>query len=106
MPLRFLVHMLLHLLVPALAARLWYPSRWPRVWLIMLAALLIDLDHLLADPVFDPERCSIGFHPLHSYYAISGYALLLAAPPVRPLAIGLLIHVLLDGLDCVWLRWF
>ncbi|MDH3452021.1 MAG: DUF6122 family protein [Gammaproteobacteria bacterium] len=105
MPVRVIVHLLLHLLVPALAARLWYPSRWQRVWLIMLAAMLVDLDHLLAEPLFDPYRCGIGFHPLHSYYAVSGYVLLLAIPVLRPLAIGLLIHMLLDGLDCLWMRW-
>ena len=28
----------------------------------MLTTMLIDLDHLLANPVFDPDRCSINFH--------------------------------------------
>ena len=31
---------------------------------------LIDLDHLLADPVYAPDRCSIGFHPLHTAPAV------------------------------------
>ena len=42
----------------------------------MYAVMLIDLDHLLATPIFDPARCSIGFHPLHSYYAIGVYFIL------------------------------
>ena len=42
--------------------------------------MLVDLDHLLADPIYDPERCSIGFHPLHSIPAIVVYALMFALP--------------------------
>ena len=33
----------------------------------MMATMLVDLDHLFADPIYDPDRCSIGFHPLHQY---------------------------------------
>ncbi len=40
----------------------------------MLATMAIDLDHLLADPVFDPDRFCIGFHPLHTVWAGVGYA--------------------------------
>ncbi|MDH3714031.1 MAG: DUF6122 family protein [Gammaproteobacteria bacterium] len=105
MPVRAVVHLLLHLLLPALAARVGYPARWQRAWLVMMAAMLIDLDHLLAEPIFDPTRCSIGFHPLHSYYAAAGYVVLLAVPGLRMLAIGLLIHIVLDGVDCLWIRW-
>ena len=105
MPIRTVVHLLLHLLLPALAARVWYPSRWQRAWLVMMAAMLIDLDHLLAEPIFDADRCSIGFHPLHSVYAAIAYLALLAVPVLRTLAIGLLIHVVLDGVDCLWMRW-
>lgn len=66
--------------------------------------MLVDLDHLLADPVYDPGRCGVGFHPLHSYPAIAGYAALMLVPRVRLLAVGLLLHMALDALDCVWLR--
>lgn len=69
----------------------------------MLATLLVDLDHLLANPVFDPNRCSIGFHPLHSYYAIVVYVGLLFFPKTRIVAIGLLLHMATDYLDCLWL---
>lgn len=68
----------------------------------MLATMLIDLDHLLADPIFDPDRCSIGFHPLHSGYAIAVYALLLLWPKARMAAVGLLFHILTDWQDCLW----
>jgi hypothetical protein len=39
----------------------------------MALTIIVDLDHLLADPIYDPNRCSIGFHPLHSYPAIVIY---------------------------------
>ena len=35
--------------------------------------MFVDLDHLLANPIYDPCRCSIGFHPLHNYFAIVIY---------------------------------
>ena len=70
----------------------------------MCATLFVDLDHLFADPVYDPDRCSIGFHPLHHYAAIAVYSAGMFWPRVRLLATGLLIHMLLDGVDCVWMR--
>ncbi len=70
----------------------------------MLSTMLVDLDHLLADPIYDPGRCGIGFHPLHSYPAIAGYAALSLVPRARLIAVGLLLHMALDALDCVWLR--
>lgn len=66
----------------------------------MLATMLVDLDHLLADPVYDPGRCGIGFHPLHTAPAIAGYAALLFVPAARLVGAGLLIHMTLDLLDC------
>ena len=70
----------------------------------MVATMLVDLDHLLADPVFDPNRCSIGFHVLHSYYAISVYVVMLFFPWVRIIAVGLLFHMLTDYQDCLWME--
>lgn len=62
--------------------------------------MLIDLDHLLASPIFEPDRCSINFHPLHSYYAIAIYTLLLVPKKTRILGIGLKIHIIADSIDC------
>jgi len=101
---RPIIHILLHVAVPAGVARFAYPQSFLRAWLIMMAALLIDFDHLLADPVYDPGRCSIGFHPLHQYPVIAFYAMAAAWPKTRILGIGLLIHVLLDGVDCWWMH--
>jgi len=69
----------------------------------MLATMLVDLDHLLAEPIFDPTRCSIGFHPLHSYYAIFIYSIMGFFSKTRIIAIGLLLHMLTDYQDCFWL---
>jgi hypothetical protein len=65
--------------------------------------MLIDIDHLLANPIFDTSRCSINFHPLHSYYAIVIYIFMLIPNKTRILAIGLLIHILADSVDCLFM---
>ena len=62
--------------------------------------MLVDLDHLIATPIFDPTRCSIDFHPLHSYWAIGLYVLLLFPKKTRIMAVGLLLHMLSDMVDC------
>ncbi len=62
----------------------------------MMLTMLVDLDHLLANPIYDPNRCSIGFHPLHSYIAIAGYLVMGIFPKTRVIAYGLLIHMALD----------
>lgn len=93
-------HIFLHFAVPALIAAFFYRKTLLKAWLIMIATMAVDLDHLLANPIYDPNRCSIGFHPLHSYIAISVYTVLLFFPRIRIIAIGLLIHMALDYLDC------
>ena len=87
--------------MPGLVALGFYRRNFWRAWGIMCLAMLVDVDHLLASPIYDPDRCSIGFHPLHSELAIAGYGLALLAEPLRLLAIGLLLHMALDGLDCL-----
>ena len=75
---------------------------YKRVYLILLATMLVDLDHLLATPIFSPNRCSINFHPLHSYYAMAVYVAMLVLPkPYRVIGLGLLLHMLTDLNDCV-----
>jgi hypothetical protein len=96
-----LFHLILHALVPLLVALVFYRAQWRRAWLILLATMLVDLDHLLADPIYDPGRCSIGYHPLHTAPAIAVYVLLLIPAATRLPAIGLLIHMALDGADCL-----
>lgn len=102
--LRPMLHLLLHAAVPATVALVWYRERWFRAWCWLMAGWLIDLDHLLADPIYSPGRCSIGFHPLHTAPAVLGYALLTVPRRTRLLGVGLLIHIGLDALDCVLMR--
>jgi len=68
----------------------------------MLATMFIDLDHLLANPIYDANRCSINFHLLHQYWAICVYIVLLFFKKTRIVAVGLLLHILTDFQDCIW----
>lgn len=102
MSLQFFVHYGMHFIVPLGIAYLFYRNELWRVYLIFLLAMLIDLDHLLADPIFDPNRCSIGFHLLHSYVAIGIYVLLLFFKKTRVVGLALLWHILTDWVDCLW----
>lgn len=103
---RAVIHLVLHFAVPALVARGVWRERWRRALLVMIATLLVDLDHLLATPLYDPNRCSIGFHPLHTWPAVLAYLALLFVPrtTVRQLGVGLLLHMALDTLDCWWMH--
>ncbi|MET1259925.1 DUF6122 family protein [Flagellimonas sp. DF-77] len=101
--LREFVHYGIHFLVPFLIALCFPIERRRTVILIFLGAMVIDIDHLLADPIFDPNRCSIGFHPLHSYVAITGYALLALFRKTRLFGLALLLHIVADFFDCLWL---
>lgn len=65
-----------------------------------MATMLVDIDHLLADPIYDPMRCSIGFHPLHQIGPIAIYVGMLWFKQTRLVAIGLLVHMALDSMDC------
>ena len=101
LPLLPLLHLVLHIVIPGITARLAFREQWLNAWLIMVLTMLVDLDHLLASPVYDPGRCGINFHPLHSYPAIGAYFLLLLVPKLRIIGVGLLIHMGLDFIDCI-----
>jgi hypothetical protein len=89
-----------HFFLPLIVALIWYKSNWKIAFLIMLSGMWIDLDHLLANPIFDPNRCSINFHPLHSYYALGIYIFLLFPKKTRLIGLGLVIHIIADVVDC------
>lgn len=95
------LHYSLHFLVPIGIAYFFFKEHWLKVAFILWATMLVDLDHLVADPIFDPERCSIGFHLLHSYMAIAVYGLLFFWKKTRIIAIGLLLHMTADYIDCL-----
>ena len=48
------VHMILHFLVPALVAWVFFRKDFKKAFLIMIATMLVDVDHLIAVPLFDP----------------------------------------------------
>jgi len=91
-----------HFIGPFLIAALIWRGEWKRSGAVMVAANLIDLDHLLADPIFDPNRCSIGFHLLHGWEAGFAYLALLLVPRwwARAFALGALWHLAVDYGDC------
>lgn len=93
----------MHFLVPGIIAYVFYKSQWKKVWLIFILTMFIDVDHLFATPIFDANRCSINFHPLHTYYAILVYFLLLIPKKTRIIAIALLFHMFTDAIDYLWI---
>ena len=99
---RPLIHYGIHFLVPLLIAAIFYRGSFFKTLAILYLGMLIDLDHLWANPIFDPNRCSVGFHFLHSYVAIGVYIASVFWKPTRIIGIGLLIHILADTVDC-WL---
>ena len=94
-------HIALHILIPGFVAILFYKHRWQLAWLTMALTMVVDLDHLLASPIYDSNRCSINFHPLHSYPAILVFFILTAFPKSRLIGLGLLIHMGIDLTDCI-----
>jgi Family of unknown function (DUF6122) len=113
------IHIALHVAVPLLVAFWFYRPRWHHTAMVLLATMVVDLDHLLAQPIYDAQRCSIGFHPLHTVGAIAIYAVLFVVPLMprvgvgasKPavrratqllhlIGLGLLIHMALDLGDC------
>jgi hypothetical protein len=95
--------MVLHIAVPGLLAWRYGQPGWRRAWLLMLAGMIIDVDHLFATPIFDAHRCGIGFHPLHTEWAIAAYVVVALVPMTRWVGRGLLIHIGLDAVDCIWI---
>lgn len=112
-----MVHIALHFLVPWLIAMVMDRDRRLRTWLVLVATMAVDVDHLMADPIYDPSRCSIEFHPLHTVPMIAVYALMFAVPLVMKrvgamrdtpaarvvflIGLGLVVHMMLDGIDCL-----
>ena len=99
--LKILVHYFLHFIFPAIIARIFYPDQWLKAFMLMLATMLVDLDHLLANPVFDPGRNSIGYHLLHTWPMIGLYFLgcIFLKGNYRIIAVGLLFHMFTDFQD-------
>ena len=99
---QIITHYGMHFMAPGFIAYFFFKENWKKVYFVFILTMLVDLDHVVANPVFDANRCSIGYHPLHSYYAIIVYSILLIPNKTRIVAIGLLFHMLTDYLDCLW----
>ena len=95
-----MLHISLHLVVPLAVVGLFFKKDWKIAYFIMLSTMLVDLDHLLANPIYDPNRCSIAFHPLHQPWFIAFYFILSFYPKTRFIGVGLVIHMVLDAIDC------
>ena len=120
-----MLHLALHFLVPGLVVAIlaqnkllltnwltkhWFPKHspakqglpgnWQLAYFVLIGTMLVDVDHLLANPIYDPGRCSIGFHPLHQLWFVALYLMLCFIPKTRLLGLGLTIHMALDSIDC------
>ena len=94
-----MLHLLLHFSVPALVAGFFFRQHWQRAYGLMIVTMMVDLDHLLANPIYDAARCSIGFHPLHQPPLMVGYLALCFFTKTRFIGFGLIIHMILDSID-------
>lgn len=107
--LKILLHYGFHFaLCPLIGYLIWQKQeKGKKAFIIMLLSNLVDIDHILSEPIFQANRLSVGFHLLHSYTMIALYCLLLFIPykklnlwwGFRPLALGLTLHMLTDLLD-------
>jgi len=95
-----ILHIFIHFLVPAIVTAIFFRENWKLAYTVMMLTMLVDLDHLLANPIYDATRCSINYHPLHGFIPIAGYFVLSLIPKTRLVGIGLLIHMALDSIDC------
>ena len=95
-----MAHLALHFIVPLLVAFLFFSENLKLSYLVMMLTMLVDLDHLLASIIYDANRCSIGFHPLHQYWFIAIYLVMSFFSKTRLIGVGLIIHMSLDALDC------
>ncbi|WP_254073674.1 DUF6122 family protein [Cellulophaga sp. HaHaR_3_176] len=98
--LRFTIHYGIHFLVPFLIGYFFYTDNRQKAILILLAGILIDVDHLFTSPIFVSNRCSINFHFFHQYWAIALYFCLLFFKKTRIFGIALLLHIIADYTDC------
>jgi Family of unknown function (DUF6122) len=93
-------HLTLHFVAPAVLTGLFFRKKWKVAYLLMIATMLVDIDHLFANPIYDPNRCSIGFHPLHELWFMGLYVVLCFIPKTKLVGIGLSVHMALDAIDC------
>lgn len=101
--LRHFVHYGIHFLVPIAIGMFFFKENRTKAILVLWAGILLDLDHLLASPIFDVNRCSINFHLLHTYWAVIVYFILLFWKKTRLLGLAFILHMIADAIDCLFL---
>jgi hypothetical protein len=94
---RSFVHYFLHFAAPIYLVK--FENNRLKSWFIYFFAMVIDFDHLFADPMFDPNRISIGFHPLHTFPASFLWAVLIFSKNFRILGFAVLFHLFTDCVD-------
>jgi len=106
--LREIFHYFLHFVFPLLIAKFFFKENWQKAYLLMLATMIVDVDHIFANPVFDPNRSSVGFHILHRYPMVLLYFLgtVFLKGNYRIIAVGLLFHVITDFQDYYLWKFF
>ena len=104
---REIIHYFLHLVFPIIIAKIFFKNNWKHAYFLLLATMLVDLDHVFANPIFDPNRNSVGFHLLHSYPMIALYFLgsIFLKGSYKIIAVGLLFHMFTDLQDFYLWRW-
>ena len=96
-----IIHYSLHFFLPLFVSKLFFKNDWKKAYLIMISTMIVDIDHLLATPIYQADRCSINFHPLHSYFAIAIYIVMsFLKRPLNLIGIGLVLHMFADYCDC------
>lgn len=93
-------HIFLHFLVPLIIALVVFRDNWQKAFVIMMLTMVVDIDHIIATPIYDPMRCSIGFHPFHKLPLIGLYVVLSCFKKTRLVGLGLVVHMALDSIDC------
>jgi hypothetical protein len=93
----------MHVIAPLIIALVFFRENWKKAYFMLMLTMLVDLDHLMADPVFMPCRCSIGFHLLHLHAVIPIYIIMSFFKPSRLAGIGLSLHMLTDYIDCMFM---
>ena len=96
-----ITHLSGHLILPIALAYVGYTATWQKTSTILLSTNIVDIDHLIADPIYDPDRCSLGYHPLHSIPAIGVYSGMLFNENTQQIGVGLLTHMAVDYIDCI-----
>lgn len=106
--LREIFHYFLHFVFPLLIAKVFFKENWQKAYLLMLATMIVDVDHVFANPVFDPNRSSVGFHILHRYPMVLLYFLgtVFLKGNYRIIAVGLLFHMITDFQDYYLWKFF